>query len=189
MRTLTLALLISAVLLTATGCGGQVEAPKLREFFADVAVCVIDARVHADFGDRTVDYFLRYERTPAAETVTVLEPSELADIKVTILPEAGRLLFDGLILETGALPGTGLSPLEAVPYAFGCWQAGYSDSVRDETLSGVEAICAVYNTKQDSKPMRLVTWFDKATYRPLRSETYAGDCCVLWCEYEKVGFN
>lgn len=174
------------LLLLFTACGAQGTTPKLHDYYSGLQAAQMDVRVRADFGDRTADYLLRYTLSTDTETVTVLEPTELANVSVTLTENGSQLHFDDLILETGALPGTGLSPLEAVPFAVRCWRNGYVTSQGQDTAYGLPCTRAVYTATHNGKALKLLVWFNADTLQPIRSETYADDTCVLTCTYEQV---
>ncbi|MCL2546653.1 MAG: hypothetical protein FWE06_05590 [Oscillospiraceae bacterium] len=187
MKKFTFAPMIIAVLLLFPACNVGGEAvPRLHEFYGSMRYATMDARVRADFGDRVVEYLLRYNLSLEEESVEVLEPSELAGIRV-VLHEGGSILqFDGLSLETGALPGTGLSPLEAVPFAVQTWREGHIVAYGTENAFGTQAIRAVYASTHGGIEHRMVVWFDVETMHPLRSETYVDGANILTITFLQV---
>jgi len=170
---------IFCLLLVSCRTGGGDDSPKLHDFYRELSAADMLVQIRADFGDRTAEYRVRYSLSLDEERVTIVEPVELAEISVLVLEGGTRLEFDGLVLETGALPGTGLSPLEAIPFTVRTWRDGHITAQGEETLDGVRVVRAVHTSTYDGQSLQVVTWFDTETLHPLRSETYVDGTAVL----------
>ena len=185
MRKLLLSPMIILVIMFTTSCE-QEKTIEIREFYSNVQNVNLQGRVRADFGDRTAEYRLVYQLNETGEQVTVAEPEEIAGITVVLAENGSKLIFDGLVLETGALPGTGLSPLEAMPHYLRCWREGYITAQGNEVIEGTACFRVVYSYTYDGKAITMQTWFDAETFYPVKAETYVDDFCVIQCIFEKV---
>ena len=180
-RRLALPILL-ALLLSA--CGGQTRdnAPNIRDFYTNTQALTLTALVQADFGDRTAEFQMLYERSAdGVETVTVEAPEEIAGITVTLLENGSQLRFEDLVLETGALPGSGLSPLEAIPLAVKSWRDGYITEQGRDTLNGTASRRLTHTVTHDGGAITAVSWFENDTANPLKTEIFIGGYCVLRC--------
>jgi outer membrane lipoprotein-sorting protein len=186
MLKLCLALPILLALLLSS-CGGQTRdnAIDIRDFYTNAQELTLTALVQADFGDRTAEFRLAYQRgTDGAEVVTVTAPEEIAGITVTLTENGSRMMYDGLILETGALPGTGLSPVEAIPFAVKSWREGYITEQGKDTYNGATCQRLTHTVTRDGAAVIVTTWFESETAVPLKTEIFADGFLVLRCIFE-----
>jgi outer membrane lipoprotein-sorting protein len=162
----------------------------IADYYAKLESASTQATVTADFGDRVIDFTLRYDYLrDGVSTVEILSPEEVRGIKATI--EAGRteLTYDGLILETGPLPGTGLTPADALHAMLRVWGSGYAASTGPETLDGVSCIHVTYKSTVSGVDIQQDAWFDSDTFKPLRAETLAGGRRVITCVFDTFNFG
>ncbi|MDR3207888.1 MAG: hypothetical protein LBT60_06095 [Oscillospiraceae bacterium] len=158
--------------------------------YAALESATTQATLSADFGDRVIEFTLRYDFVrDGVSTVEILAPEEVRGIKATI--EAGRteLIYDGLILETGSLPGTGLTPADALPAMFRAWGSGYAASTGRETLDGEACLHVVYKSTVGGVEIEQNAWFAADTFKPLKAETMAGGRRVIACVFDTFTFG
>jgi hypothetical protein len=93
------------------------------------------------------------------------------------------LEYDGFVLETGKLPGTGLSPLELIPLIQEQWGAGYVIAETREQLRGQTADRLTYSKGN----LEIDVWFapDNA---PLVCEASAAGVLVARLVFESFEF-
>ena len=179
MRKLAFALMISVILL---GCSNNSEEPDLHEFYGDITQANMEAIIRSDHGDRIVEFAVRYELTTNSELVTILEPTELSGVAVTLSQDGNSIEFDGLTLETGTLPATRLSPLWAVPFAMRAWREGH---IETSGVSGGD-VSAVFMSTYEGVSHEIVSVFDAESLKPKRTEIFADEIRVLEITFRSV---
>ena len=125
------ALMIGCLALTA--CGGATQ--KMESYchrIVQAEEMTMTANVQADFGDTTEQYTLNYSFDGEKWTVLVTEPQFVAGITARITKDASELEYDGAILTTGDLTGSGIAPISALPLIYETLAVGMMDSAWEE---------------------------------------------------------
>lgn len=185
------ALMISLCLLT--GCGGTDGGEKRAEDLAlairtellEMTACHTTAAITADYGQRVYEYTLDvdYDAVEGA-TLTVVEPAMIAGVTARITKEGATLEYDGASLETGALTGSGLTPLEALPALLEYARSGYMTGWCFETREGLDTLRMTCGGETgDEDGAEAVMWFDVATHAPVAAELYSGGRLVVSCAF------
>ena len=166
------------------------EAGEIADFYAELTQANMQVTLSADFGDRVSVFVLKYTFfEDAASTVEILEPEEVRGVKAVIEAGQSKLEYDGLILETGPLPGTGLTPMDALPVMLNTWRSGYVFSVGSEKLDGEACLHVVYKATVSGVEIQQDAWFDASTYKPIKAETAADGVRVIDCVFDTVKFE
>lgn len=167
MRRLVSVLMIP-LLLALGACGSETggESQKILAHHAALEWFAWNGTLRVDYGDRVLDFGLECETEgrggPDERTrMRVTSPELLRGVSATLTGQAdpstqkASLEYEGLILETGKLPGTGLSPLELVPLMQEQWAGGYVIAETAERLKG-ETVRRVSFSKGN---MEITAWF------------------------------
>ncbi|MDR2671088.1 MAG: hypothetical protein LBC26_05145, partial [Oscillospiraceae bacterium] len=134
-------------------------------------------------------FTLRFDYDRDGESVVeILAPEEVRGVRATIAAGETALSYDDLILETGPLPGTGLTPVDALPVMLKTWGEGYVASTGREKLDGVACLLMVYKSTAAGVEVEQRVWFEKETSKPVRAETYAANVRVIDCVFETFSF-
>jgi outer membrane lipoprotein-sorting protein len=165
-------ILFCAILLTAAGCSGSGDnAERAREHYAALGETEYTATLRTDFGDRVLDFRVQYTHKPdGGGRMMVLSPELIAGIGAEIGADGVSLTYDGLILDMGALPGTGLSPMESLPFIIRQWSTGYVTQTGSERRAGRELLTVMTRRTEDDSAIEVRTWFDQETLKPVTAE-------------------
>ncbi|MCL1820415.1 MAG: hypothetical protein FWG36_07160 [Oscillospiraceae bacterium] len=176
---------IICIFLTACGLGGAQDAAELVREKYESGELKLAADIMADFGDRVSTYSVTYERDEQGNgLITILRPAEIAGITATITEDGGGTLeYDGLILETGKLAGTALTPIDAIPSMLSAWSNGYMSEAGTERWEGVKCYRLTYSQTVDNAVVEQQAWFDVETLAPIRGETLVDGRLVITCEF------
>lgn len=158
-------------------------ADLVREKYKSIEACKLSADITADFGERIGEYSITYELKGEEGIITIEKPVEIAGITATINADGSSLSYDGLILETGKLAGTALTPIDAVPTMLNTWAAGYMTDAGTEKLKGVKCYHLTYRSTIEETEVEQHAWFDMETLKPLRAETLVDGRRVISCEF------
>ena len=93
------------------------------------------------------------------------------------------------MLDTGPLPDTGLTPVDALPVMLTTWQSAYVSSVGQEKLDDAPCFHVVYKSTVSGVEIQQDAWFAADTYKPLRAETFSGGTRVIECVFDTVTFS
>ncbi|MDR1736449.1 MAG: hypothetical protein LBR85_06240 [Oscillospiraceae bacterium] len=174
MRRITAILL--SVLFLLPGCRTKENAgrgEKIQDYFADLQKFSFGGTLRTDYGDRVIDFGLDCAFNGGEIRVAVTSPEYLRGVAATLKPGSVTLEYDSFILETGQLPGTGLSPLEIIPFMLSQWGAGYVTSQSAETLDGAQ--CHRMTFAKDNTEVN--AWFSKDN-APIQCELIADGALV-----------
>jgi outer membrane lipoprotein-sorting protein len=168
MRRIICVLMIS---LFAAGCSsGAGDAERVREFYSALGETVFTVTLRTDFGDRVLDFTAEYTHKPNGGHMKIISPELIAGIEAEIGPNGYSLIYDGLQLELGALPGTGLSPMESLPFIISQWSDGYITQTGGEKRAGRQLITVTTRRTQDGSVLEVRSWFDSETLAPVNAE-------------------
>lgn len=178
--------LLLCLLLACAGCAARNGAPRtdrIQEYYAGLPGFTVDARLRTDFGDRIIDFSVRYTcRAEGEGELEVLAPEMIRGIRAKVSPGDVTLLYDGLVLELGALPGTGLSPMESLPLMAREWSRGYLVTQSQGKQEGL--VTRDYRGARDGAAYEVTTVFDAGTMAPVNAELYIGGVCVVTAAFE-----
>ncbi len=167
LRMITLLLTLTLLLSACAPKLDQEETADMLKKFTEVTGYSFTGTLRTDYGDRVIDFDVSYEHdNQTGGTLEVIGPELIKGIKATIpLGDTIKIEYDGLILEAGELPGTGLSPLETVPFFISQWQEGYITSTSVEKLEGEKTVRVDFSkqtTDTQGNPLKSITvssWF------------------------------
>ena len=145
-----------------TGCKGEENwlegAIAFRTKLISEGGCSFRAQITADYGKESQSFTLDCQGySEGSLQFTVLEPETIADITGEILPEGGRVTYDGLQLAFPLLASGQISPVSAPGYVLTCWlkefilSAGMSDGIYRVS----------YEKKINEKVLLIDTYFEK----------------------------
>lgn len=165
-------LCVLMTLLLGGGCasGADTAADRIREHYAGKTEGTYTVTLRTDFGDRVLDFMVEYAYTPVGGRMKVLSPEPVAGIEAELEPDGVTLRYDGTVLELGALPGTGLSPMESLPFIIAQWAGGYITQTGSETRTGQRLLTMTTLETQGETALEARTWFDRDTLEPLTAE-------------------
>ena len=124
--------------------------------------CAFELEARAEAGDRLWQLTLSCELDAAGDgTVTVLAPESIAGITARSQGGSGSLVYDGVCLGLGTLPGTELAPAAAPGRLVRAWAQDWISSAGPDT----GCLLAAY----EDGSFLSYTWFD-ARNLPVRAE-------------------
>lgn len=145
--------------------------------------------VTADHGGYTSKYRLKQTYSADAQTLTVLAPSELAGLSVTVREDGTVFEYAGAVIDTGILNFTELSPLSVLPAVVRQWKEGVLGEASPETLDGVRAVSAVFDTAVSGTELVFRSWFTEDGLVPLKTEIYRENQMIMICRYETASIH
>ncbi len=176
-----------------SACSSSADAPQeaeaFRAFISEKSSATMEAVVSADYGDRVYDFTLRYDYLrDGKSTIEIMEPEPVRGIRATIEAGQTQLEYDGMILDTGALPGTGLSPVDVLPTMLKTWSEGYLDSAGKESLDGRDVLHFVFTSTVSEVSIEQHVWVEQESFTPVRAEMMADGTRVLSVLFSQVVF-
>lgn len=165
MKRLCLPLLVLCLLLS--GCGERAAKKEFEDFSQELAAreaLSFRAALNFQYEDRSLDFSLGYARDSQGETVTVIEPEIISGLRARLSPKGDTLEYEGLILDTGA-PGTGPSPMSALPLLVRALCSGHLESCRREQDMSVWELIPEDGTS-------VSVWLEEGPLVPVKAEIY-----------------
>ena len=172
-QAILLALTISLILLC--GCANSEKYEEMHTSWKTGWLTApehqIEAEVTGSDDEKVTKFTLFYTLDTEGETVEVLAPELIADIKAQIDAEAVRLSYDGAMLETGSTLSENLSPLMALPTFVDILREGHLENAWCETENETELLVTEHEMP-DGTIMTLWQNADDMTpmYADIRSE-------------------
>jgi hypothetical protein len=172
MRNRLICFFVLSLILTGCSSGSPAEAAeRVREHYAGLGETVYNVTLRTDFGDRVQDFGVAYTRKPdGGGRMRVTSPELIAGIEAEIGADGVSLTYDGLVLELGALPGTGLSPMESLPFIVGQWSGGYVTQTGSERRAGRAFTAVTTRLTQGETVLEVRSQFDAETLKPVTAE-------------------
>ena len=192
MRRLWLCVLMMPLLLTACGGtgGGNEEERLALQARSDYLACERfsgKAAITADYGQRVYQYELDFRADGQETVLTITAPETVAGISARMGSQAdSRLEYDGIILETGTLDDSGLTPVSAVPAMLDGMKKGYLDHcVLEEREHGGRTLCLLIRDPElePGRGLETLLWLDGESFELLRGEISRDGVCVIQCEF------
>jgi outer membrane lipoprotein-sorting protein len=172
-RRLLLVLITVSVLAAGCSAGGSDTAERVRGHYSALEEAVYNVTLRTDFGDRVLDFGVEYtHRSGGSGRMTVLSPEAIAGITAEISGGGAALVYDDLTLNLGTLPGTGLSPMESLPYIINQWSGGYVTQTGSERRAGRSLVTLTTRRTEGGSVLEARTWFDAGTLAPVTAELY-----------------
>lgn len=137
-------------LLTLCSCDST-SAPErqvrnVREQYEAMQSVTATAELTADYGDRVYCYQAELAGNAASGSMTVLTPENIAGTVLKWSDGETRLEYDGILLETGPLTASGLSPADAFPAVLTALTSG---ELKECSLSKEGILSAVFQSPSD----------------------------------------
>lgn len=191
MRKLLFCVLMMPLLLTACGRGAKgTEAEELalaiRTEYLAATACSGTAEVTADYGSRVYQYQLDFSWNETETVLTLTAPDTVAGLTARLAAgEDSVLEYDGAVLETGPLNGSGLTPVSAIPAILDTVRTGYLDTctLEDAGTGQVLRLISRDPSKQPGSGLETTLWFDASSHTLLRAELSQDGFCVLQCGF------
>ncbi|MPM35577.1 hypothetical protein SDC9_82170 [bioreactor metagenome] len=199
MRRVFLCALMTALCLLPSGCSTAGSRDKedelalgIRTQYIAMNACAGQVALTADYGERVYEYVLSfsYEKDNGL-TLTVVEPANLAGITAKVEDGSTTLQYDGVVLETGPLSGTGLSPIDALPALLTYAKEGYIAECGMERLGEVSClrICCRDPNAKLGEGEEGALWFDAGTHDLVRGEISSDGFVVVRCEFQEFSLQ
>ena len=141
--------------------------------------------LQADYGDRVYPFKLAYTGDGNGGSLTVLEPALIEGVVVE-LGEQVRLRYDGAEFDTGAIVGSGLSPVETLPLMLSAWQDALVTDSYSERLDDRACVVAVMDLSGQGQDAVHTLWLDKETGLPVAGEISQAGTRVITCRFSEV---
>ncbi|MCL2031060.1 MAG: hypothetical protein FWG93_05890 [Oscillospiraceae bacterium] len=165
-------ILAAVFLLFLSACGaGERPSERIQAHHAALERFSWSGTLRVDYGGHVLDFGLECETEPEQMRLRVTSPELLRGLSATLTADgaAAALEYDGLVLETGKLPGTALSPLELIPLIRRQWSGGYVIAEAREPLRGQTVNRLTYATGN----LEIDVWY-APDHTPLICEVAAG---------------
>lgn len=183
--------MIPLVLLCLCACGGAEEneaeqlLQKARGQYLEMTACSGHMELTADYGRRVYDYGVdvRWEKD-GETTLTLTAPADVAGTVAHIARGETALEYDGVMLETGPLSDTGLSPVDAVPAILTCLREGFLAECVLEEDEGARLLHLTSRDpeKEPGEGVEMELWLTEETLALARAEISDEGFTVLQCE-------
>jgi hypothetical protein len=142
--------------------------------------------LRTDFGDHVLDFAVEYtHKRGGGGRMKVVSPELIAGIEAEIGQDGVSLLYDGLMLELGALPGTGLSPMESLPFIISQWSGGYVTQTGSEKSAGRSLLTVMTRRTQAEAALEVRTRFDAETLAPVDAELFINGVLSVTALFEE----
>lgn len=169
-----LALMISLTLFCGCSNSTKYEGKydDWRSAYLEVSEHQIEAAVTTSDDDKVCEYTLLYTKNAEGETVEVISPELIANIKAQIGEKEVSLSYDGAMLETGSTLSENLSPLMALPTLMKVIKEGHVENSWSEKKDKI-AFTVTELEMPDGTIMTL--WQRSSDMTPVHVDVRSGD--------------
>lgn len=195
MRRSVCALMMTLLLLSGCSKGGKSTgrfaeelALGIRTEYLAMTSCAASVDITADYGQRVYEYSMDISWEKDGETkLVVTAPENIAGITARIQDGNSYLEFDGASLETGALSGTGLSPIEALPAVLNWITSGYIGACDFETTGECQQFWFICRDPESDPGVGTEAefWFDPESHALMKAEIMYDGYSVIQCVFRE----
>lgn len=181
-----------ALLFSSCGGGGN-EAEellqKIRGHYLEAVTVAGHGEITADYGQRVYTYEVDFTWSKNGETVLLITaPENIAGAVVHISAKESALEFEGTMLETGAINGDGLTPIDCIPTLLRYTQEGFVTACGLETIENITYIhitCTdpVSTTEEN---IQADLWFAADNYQLCNGEISVDGSTRLYCRFSEM---
>ena len=185
--------LMMILILPLSACGGgdsgneaEEAMTRIREQYLDLAACSGQGAITADYGQRVYRYEVDFTWQAEGETrLTLTAPENVAGTTARIAGGETALEYDGVMVETGELSSTGLTPIDALPALLSCAREGFLAECVLEDPEGDRQLRVICRDPEQEPGQGVETqlWFDLDNAALLRGEISEGGVTVIQCEF------
>jgi hypothetical protein len=162
----------------------------IRLSYIEAEACSIQAILTADFGDRVTVFQVLYTyRKNGDDIVEILAPAEVAGLRAVIRKDGSSLQYEGVSLETGNLPGTGIAPVEALGGILAALREGSQTAWGREVFRSTPSVTLEFSTKVGDTEIVRRLWMEERTGLLLYAEISADGRRVLSVEVETLSMT
>ncbi len=170
-----------------TGAGNEAEEllQQARSRYLEMTACQGHIDMTADYGQRVYTYGVDFTWAKEGETVlTLTAPENVAGTTARIAKGETALEYDGVMLETGALDTTGLSPIDALPAILTTLREGFlAECVLEDGEEGRQLhLISRDPNAQPGEGAETELWLAPESFSLLRAELRSGGFTVLQCD-------
>ena len=183
-RAVVTALMISLIVLCGCSKSAKCE-EKYNDWKADylaVSEHQIEAVVTASDNDKVCEYTLLYALNSEGETVEVVAPKLIADIKAKIGEKDVSLNYDGVMLDTGTALPDNLSPLMALPTLMKVIKEGHPENSWSEKDGDTELTVTELEMPDGTK---MTLWQRSSDMMPVHADVRSGDRVEIKIDIKK----
>lgn len=179
------ALLLFAIFTSCSANSGDVA--SITEHMRKVSSATYVANITANFPSREVEFTLNYNYSKNGDDrISVLAPSDVAGVSLSVSQSTSTLEFDGAQLELGKLNDNGLSPFSAISSLITTWVSGSYSEVDNTKIFGKDATLIISRVADGTNDIEYRTWFSKEEALPLYAEVFSDGRRVIQCEFERA---
>ena len=163
-------------LLLFSGCGESAAAEEkffqFRETLSRSEEIGLSGTVSASTDAGFEEYALSCSCSGSEYIVDIISPVQLAGVRAHISGKNLALEYDGVILDSGALTSSGITPVSSLPAVLDGLQSGYLERCWMEKEDDARYLTVQIAIGDTSK---LVVWFDWDGMQPSAAEIYESD--------------
>ena len=186
--------LMMTLLLGLSACAGAQSASgldaKYRARYAALTEFSGQCTVTADYGSAVYEYAAAISGNLTQGETTVTAPENIAGISFRWTDAAGKLVYDGVTLETGALSPDGLSPADAMPMILNALAAGRQLSTGEQKLDGENVLfLELANPKAEAEDNHVLCWLSCSDGALRRAEVTSGGMTVVTLIFSEFSYT
>lgn len=161
-----------------------------RTAYTNMTMATGKLQLTADYGERVYPFDMvvniRKEEGQFHTEVSLTAPAEIAGISATQVGfgQESKLIWGDMILETGDLSETGLSPVNAMPLLIETLCQGYLDTIRLVEPQG-QSLLELCSRNPEATPgtgQEITIWLDPVSFAFLGGEIFQEGQRVIACE-------
>ena len=182
---------VAVLLLILGGCSTK----DASQSFIDIrstylsADITLSADVSADYGDRCYEYSLSYTGDGKSGEVSILSPEEICGISASIDDNKKvSLKYGDMLIDTGVLYGTGVTPVETLPLIVNAIREGYVSSVYIEKLKDTDYIVVDIDETPAGESEKIIytLWFSTENNALHKAEISTGGFVSVTAVFREV---
>jgi len=175
------------ILLVLAGCGrlpvspAEQQALQARGKYLEMTIWSARAQITADYGQRVYTFSVTASGDAEQTLLVLTAPETVAGMATRMGAEGTVLEYDGVQMNTGALPDGKTVPMQAIPKLLQAMRSGYIRSCQMQDGSVLFIRCGDPEQGPGSGE-EISLWVDAQDFSLLRGEIFMDGYCAIRCE-------
>ena len=176
--------LMIALLLSSCASEEVSMARKVSQYYAGARSLQANVEMQVNLGEQISAFTLGWDMEADVCKITVLKPSEIAGLCVTITNDGQEITYEDAAIALPRTDGTTAPmPTEALYEIYSQWIGGVHTDTAQEKIGEKDCVRIHYTEQTEAGQTEVATWFCVETLVPQKAEVFYNGERVVSCTF------